>query len=272
MVSGPPSITVVGRGRARPAAWCGVLLLLGGLAMAEEGGVIHDPPGTLLPPPVPVSAEQQAELQEILGQGRQAYAVGNYPAARHWLWIAAEQGNAESQFLLAALYRRGLGGDRDPGMAAKWLRQAALQGHAGAQNDLGEAFRDAQGVENDDTEAAWWFRRAAEQGQADGQANLGELTLLGRGVSQDDGDAVQWFQQAAEQGQAAAQYWLGFCYAEGRGLVADSVVARRWLDKSAAAGHSPARDYLRALDSADGKPPVMTPRPSPAPATKPSGK
>lgn len=235
----------------------GAVLLLAGLALATEAP-IHDPPASqLLPAQAEASDEQLALRREGLDNGRQALAENNYAAARHWLWIAAEHGDGEGQFLLAGLYRRGLGGERNLGIASEWLRQSALQGHVVAQNALGELFRDGAGVDNDDNEAAWWLRRAADQGFAAAQSNLGEMILQQRVAGQDATAATAWFQQAAAEDYPAAQYQLGVSLAEGRGIATDEVLARRWLERAAAAGHAPAGDYLRALDAGETPPPAV---------------
>ncbi len=240
-----------------------VPLLLAGLALAAEAP-IHDPPASELLPPSAgvVSEEQLAWRQESLDKGRQALAAANYAAARHWLWLAAEQGDADGQFLLAGLYRRGLGGARDVSLADEWLQQAALQGLGAAQQALGELLRDGEGVDKDDSEAAWWLQRAADQGVAAAQTSLGEMILQQRVAGQDVAGATAWFLLAAGQGFPAGQYHLGVSLAEGRGIVADEVVARRWLVRAAAAGHAPARDYLRALDAGETPPLALAERPS----------
>jgi TPR repeat protein len=246
---------------ARPAAWCCGLLLLARLVLAAEAP-IYDPPASQLLPPAQVEAtEQQLALRrEGLDNGRQALAARNFAAARHWLWIAAEQGDGEGQFLLAGLYRRGLGVERNVGIASDWLRQSALQGHVAAQNALGELFRDGEGVDNDDHEAAWWLRRAADQGFAAAQTSLGEMILQQRVAGQDAAAATAWFQQAAGQNFPAAQYQLGVSLAEGRGIAADDVLARRWLGRAAAAGHAPARAYLHSLDAGETPPAAVAER------------
>ncbi len=244
------------------------LLLVAGLTLAAEAPVYDPPASDLLPPAaVEVSEAQLALRREGVDKGRQALQAKDYAAARHWLWIAAEQGDADGQFLFAGLYRRGLGVERNAGSAIEWLRQSARQGHVAAQNALGEMFRDGQGTDRDDNEAAWWLRRAAEQGFAAAQTSLGEMIIARRVIDEDAVAATAWFRQAAEQGFPAAEYQLGVSLAEGRGIVADEVIARRWLARAAAAGHAPARDYLRALDAGETPPPAV---PASPPASEPT--
>lgn len=243
---------------ARPAAWICVLTLAARLVLAEEVAMIYDPAAESPARETAAAVAPDGLLRESLERGRQAYAAGDFGVARHWLWIAAEQDNAESQYLIGLIYRDGLGGDGNPGVAAEWLHKAAMHGHAPAQAAMAALFRDGIGVENDDAEAVWWFRQAASQGLPEGQAGLGEMILLGRGVRQDDSDAARWLLRAAEQGHATAQYQLARCFAEGRGVVRDRVVARRWLEQSAARGHAPAREFLGDIDRSDSAPGMAT--------------
>ena len=54
--------------------------------------------------------------------------------------------------------------NQDYDEAAKWYHLAAEQGDANAQYVLGVLYEDGLGVEQSNTEAAKWYRKAAEQG------------------------------------------------------------------------------------------------------------
>jgi hypothetical protein len=56
------------------------------------------------------------------------------------------------------------------------LQRAAEQGNADAQFILGYAYESGEGVPQDDKEAFKWHRKAAEQGNAQAQSNLDLLT------------------------------------------------------------------------------------------------
>ena len=122
-----------------------------------------------------------------------------------WLRRTAEQGDAEAQFNLGRMYRKGEGVPQDNKEAVKWFRLAAEQGHARAQNNLGVRYRRGEGVPQDYAKAAKWYRRAAEQGHAQAQFNLGERYREGKGVPQDDAEAAKWYRRAAGQGYAKAE-------------------------------------------------------------------
>jgi TPR repeat protein len=62
----------------------------------------------------------------------------------------------------------------------KWLRKAANQGHADAQYNLGAMYFMGRGVLQDHVEAEKWYRKAAEQGHANAQHNLDFMQKKGR--------------------------------------------------------------------------------------------
>ena len=118
----------------------------------------------------------------------------------------AEQGDVDSQFELASMYRKGEGVEQDLVEAAKWYRKAAGQEHFSAQFYLGLMHQKGEGVEQDLVEAAKWYRKAAEQGgHAAAQFNLASMYRKGEGVEQDLAEAAMWFRKAADQGHAGAK-------------------------------------------------------------------
>ena len=78
--------------------------------------------------------------------------------------------------------------------------QLAEQGVAEAQNNLGAMYYSGQGVRQDDAEALRWYRKAAEQGVAEAQYNLGLMYANGHGVHQDFDLSKEWFGKACDGG------------------------------------------------------------------------
>lgn len=76
----------------------------------------------------------------------------------------AEQGDANTQIQLGAMYLLGQGVPQDSVKALGWYRKAAEQGHANAQYDLGLMFSEGNGVPIDNVEAYKWFTLAAGNG------------------------------------------------------------------------------------------------------------
>lgn len=114
----------------------------------------------------------------------------------HWQRLA-ENGSANAQFNLGAMYDNGDGVPEDDAEAAKWYQQAADQGHVNAQFSLGVMYANGEGVAENAVEAASWYRKAADQGDYRAQYNLGNLYASGEGVPQDSIECYVWLSLAA---------------------------------------------------------------------------
>ena len=79
-------------------------------------------------------------------------------------------------------------------------RQQAEQGHADAQRNLGAMYYYGDGVRQDYTLARQWFEKAANQGDAAAQTFLGLMYHIGNGVREDYTQARQWYEKAAKDG------------------------------------------------------------------------
>ena len=93
----------------------------------------------------------------------------------------AEQGNAEAQTLLGAMYHTGQGVPQDNTQAMEWYRKAAEQGNSLAQNNLGVMYWKGMGVPRDDVTALRWFILAEAGGSEGGKENriklAGEMSV-----------------------------------------------------------------------------------------------
>ena len=84
----------------------------------------------------------------------------------------------------------------------------AEQGVADAQYNLGAMYRYGRGVPQNYKTALKWYTLAAEQGNADAQYNLGQMYRKGQGHLFNTGNnktALKWYTLAAEQGHTWAQ-------------------------------------------------------------------
>jgi TPR repeat protein len=70
------------------------------------------------------------------------------------------------------MYAKGEGVAQNDAEAAKWYTKAAEQGDADAQYLLGEMYISGQGVKASDEKAIQWLRKAAKQGHAKAQKRL----------------------------------------------------------------------------------------------------
>jgi len=163
----------------------------------------------------------------------EAYDKGDFAAALAACKSAAEQGDANCQNFVGALYARGKGVPRDEATAAKWFRRAADQGDAYGEFNLGSAYEHGHGVPRSDTEAAKWYLAAANQHLAEAQLAIGLMRL---GVDHNERDAVKWFRLAAHQGLPLAQFALGAAYESGGGVKKNDRQAAKWFLQSAEGG------------------------------------
>ena len=85
------------------------------------------------------------------------------------------------------------------------LEEAADQGHAEAQLNLGAMYGKGQGVAQDYSAAMKWYRMAADQGDAQAQCNLGNMYRQGQGVPQNISEALRWLHKAQVQGDEGAK-------------------------------------------------------------------
>ena len=112
----------------------------------------------------------------------------------------ANQGIAEAQARLGAMYFEGKGVRQDYSKAAQWLEKAANQGDASAQALLGVMYYSGEGVRQDYAKALEWYTKAANQGDASAQSNLGAMYQIGEGVRLDYAKAKEWFGKACDNG------------------------------------------------------------------------
>ena len=85
-----------------------------------------------------------------------AYNRGDYATALREIKPLAEQGDADAQYNLGQMYRRGDGVLKDHKTAVKWYRLAAEQEDAGAQTGLGAMYATGRGVIQDNVYARMW--------------------------------------------------------------------------------------------------------------------
>jgi TPR repeat protein len=107
-----------------------------------------------------------AAAEPTFEDGRRAYDLGKYSAAKD-IWAAlARAGDAKSAASLAYLLREGKGVPRDIDAAAHWYFQAALRGDATAQSALCAMHLAGEGVRRDFQRALFWCELSIEGGEA----------------------------------------------------------------------------------------------------------
>ncbi|MEQ8667409.1 MAG: tetratricopeptide repeat protein [Rhodospirillales bacterium] len=206
-----------------------------------------------------LSSARSADLSEGLEAARQ----GDYRAALNELLPAARAGDAEAQFLVGQIFRKGPekfcaecaepddghAVDQDYVEAAVWFRLAADQGHSEAQSKLAQLYRRGNGVRQDFDKAFMWYRRAADQGNPFAISDLAYMYWTGKGVTQDIGKAVELYMIGAKHGVVRAFTNLGFIYLRGEGIETNRIVSRMWFRAAGEAGSARALAELEKLDA-----------------------
>lgn len=143
------------------------------------------------------------------------------------LRVRAEEGDAESLYILANLYDRGFDSiPVDTVRSLELYRLSAEKGYAPAMNYLGYRLisGDLEGKEGA-LEGIQWLEKAAEAGDAKAASNLGWLYMEGRYTEKNMNKALHWLEKAADANLPTAQSILGDLYREGLGVEADTLRA-----------------------------------------------
>ena len=91
------------------------------------------------------------------------------------LFIQAEGGDAEAQYLLAGCYDQGSGIDQNAQKATFWFSKSAEQGNSSAQFMLGTFYQCGRGVEKNLEKAIELYTKAAKQHNLNAYYKLKEL-------------------------------------------------------------------------------------------------
>jgi AcrR family transcriptional regulator len=168
-------------------------------------------------------------------------------AAGHVTLNEAGSLTPEAKVKLALAYVRGNGVRADPMMGAFWSGAAAQQGNAEAQYILGTLY--AKGIKPDAEQAFHWFSSAAVLGNPKAMHNLAIAFLNGDGVAKDKASAVNWLVRAANLGYRDSAFDLGVLYERGEGVAQNSRTALSWYDNAAGMGDQEAAKRAALLRS-----------------------
>ncbi len=163
----------------------------------------------------------------------------------------ADSGNAAAQNLVASMYLRGAGVDKDVGKAVQFYSAAAEQGFVDAQVNLGAMYLQGLGVERDEAEGFRHFAMAAELGDEAAKSVVGELLWRGQGVGRNPGEARKWLEESEDL--ANSRFYLGLMSAMGEGAEKDVDAAIDWLEDAADQGHADAAGALGYLYLTDAE-------------------
>ncbi|WP_223825391.1 tetratricopeptide repeat protein [Halopseudomonas salina] len=198
----------------------------------------------------PVWAELTPEQQAAKEHGSILYRQFKAISAEPYLTIAAEAGDAESQFLLAEALRKN-NRFMTP-EAYRWLEASAEQDNSYAMIRLGRSGDGLCAVMGNCSEGT----KTPEQWLAEA------LQLNEGGAAQGDPEAMylmykitldrEWLKKASEAGHALAQYWLAGYTEDGMGLYlwpgSRQEAVKKWYKASAEGGYPLSmKDYATIL-------------------------
>jgi len=123
----------------------------------------------------------------------------------------AQQGDSQSQFVVAKNYLAGVNIDKDIDKGIEWLTLSAKNDHISAQLQLGTLFLDGEHVKKDLPQAYRWIKSAAESGDTTAQLYLGDMYKKGLGVKRSNSKAIKWYRKSANRGNVEARKRLGGC-------------------------------------------------------------
>jgi TPR repeat protein len=168
----------------------------------------------------------------------------------------AERGEAIAQLMLAQMYSRGDGVERDIIEATGWYRKAAEGGDILSEDIIAMEYDEGNGgLERNLEEATKWYRRAAEHGDVAAQTLLASRYYYGHGASQDYAEAARWYSDAGRQGVSlspSTQINIGWLFINGTGGVPqDQSKGTYWFRRAADQG-DPEGQYLLGRMYFDG--------------------
>jgi hypothetical protein len=168
-----------------------------------------------------------------IGSKDKESAVQDFEEERKWWCLAAIQGDAEAQNVLAKMTY-----NENKSEAEYWRKLAAENGQPEALQGMAHNYHFGTEVVRDDKKALQLLHTAAEMGDDPAQLDLGDIYFDGNGnwdppwtqVRQDYAEAAKWYLSAAQRGNSIAQRKIGLMYYGGFGVVQDFAEAYFWLN------------------------------------------
>lgn len=146
----------------------------------------------------------------------------------------ANEGDADTAFILGIMFEYGKNVYRDMRQAKQWYEKAAEKNHSAAQVSLGRLYkRGGQGLKRDVKMALSYFHKSAKQNNPYAWYELGTMYEDGIGLFQSDSKALIAYKAAAKGGVMQAYLKLAEFYRNGRGTKKDIKTAISYYKKLA---------------------------------------
>jgi len=101
--------------------------------------------------------------------------------ATHWYRKAAEQGDAEGEYLLGIMFLTGQGVPENTDSTVYWLQKSAYQNERPAsqwaQRELGYMYEKGDQITSNLEQAIMWYQKAARQGNKDAREDCKRLGI-----------------------------------------------------------------------------------------------
>ena len=166
--------------------------------------------------------------------------INNAEAALELLEKYSNEGNAESQNILGALYYEGVYVNQDYEKAAQYYIAAARNGHSLAMSNAGYCYFYGNGVEQSYAEAFKYFSKAVMFDEYDAANMIGDMYRDGLFVQQDRKMAYSIYKTAYdkmnhmifEDAYGSNMMRLGICYLNGYGCEKNVELAEDILNEA----------------------------------------
>jgi TPR repeat protein len=131
----------------------------------------------------------------------------NIPEAIRLFTLSAEKKYLDSQTSLGWIFRHSPG-YLDPAKSAKYYLAAAQQGDAESQYVIALMYKAGEGLAKNEKEAAAWLLKASGQKHPEAQSALGDCYEKGLGVKKDKVEALKWYFLAKVNGDSLADMFI----------------------------------------------------------------
>ncbi|CAE7317929.1 ybeQ [Symbiodinium natans] len=191
-------------------------------------------------------ADAQFRLGQLLRKGR--VVEKDMVRAFQLVLSAAEQEHVRAQYLIGLMLIRGEGCEIDEETGVNFVLMAAEDGLPAAQHAMAKIYLTGVGPQGKDLlSGVYWLKQAAARDHLQAQLMLGNMLLSGNGVRRNATLAGDYFLLAAKKGSDEAQEVVGQMFRTGTGFDQDKDSAMAWMSKAAEQGRAEACIALASM-------------------------
>lgn len=145
--------------------------------------------------------ETRREAKKLMDENRVQEALPLIRQLAHW-------GDTEAQKELIQVYWFGkFGMPKNPKAAFEYVRLSALNGDPESQYILADMFSKGEGTDKDAVKALYFMTKAAEAGESKAYDPLAVMYLMGWGTKRNIEQASYWNEKAAEADPENEDVW-----------------------------------------------------------------